>query len=315
MPTQRLAPGAILERVNLNGQLSAIQDDPDFADGSWLTVATAGSDVFLRVAFPTPSGDLIGQQEIRAQVRKTSQTSAPTCELVLYQSGIQVASLSGPTTITGVTVVSGTFDASLITDPVNIEARINGLAGGGSPSKRASLEVGAIEYNANYQVAVESHSGAVAISGGGSVTTTGLKAGMRAVTVSGGGALLAFGLAQRVGSVVINGGGSILSTGSTALLKAESIVLSGGGAVTVIGRKSFAAAMTISSGGSVASMGRKQMARAIAISAGGSVVASGIANRTAAVLVSGGGTIRAFAQGVVQQVRGVGRGLLMGVGR
>lgn len=36
-PTTRIAPDAILAQTNLTGAVSAIQDDPDSADASWLT--------------------------------------------------------------------------------------------------------------------------------------------------------------------------------------------------------------------------------------------------------------------------------------
>lgn len=314
MATQRLTPGAILERVNLTGQLSAIQDDPDSPDNSWLTASNVGSDVFLRVSFPTPGGDLTGTQEIRAQVRKTSASNAPTCELFVYQGGVQLASISGPTTISGVTVVSGTFDASLITDPVNIEARINGVAGGGSPSKRASLEVGAIEFNATYQVAVESHSGSTSLSGGGTLVASGTKKALGSVSIAGGGLLSATGVAHRLGTVLMSGGGSIVATASSVTAKAASVVISGGGTLVASGRKAIAAVVNISAGGSVTANGHKGVLATTSVSAGGGLTASGLSGRTGSVSISGGGNVLAIRERVQAVCRGA-MALMTGVGR
>lgn len=43
MPTERLAPDAILTQTNLTGALSAIQDDPDSPDANWLTAPALGT--------------------------------------------------------------------------------------------------------------------------------------------------------------------------------------------------------------------------------------------------------------------------------
>ena len=54
--SSRLAPDAILTQTNLTGSISTVQDDPDSADGTWMT---GGGAVVLRVSFPTPYSNLL----------------------------------------------------------------------------------------------------------------------------------------------------------------------------------------------------------------------------------------------------------------
>lgn len=165
MTTERLAPDAILVQTGLTGVLSAIQDDPDSPNGSWLTTSSNTS-TDLRVSFPTPSGSLTtgaGLQGIRVLVRKTGQSTNPTVVVELWQSGSLVSTLVASTTVSSTTgvVLAGSFDASSLSDPTGagVEVRVNGTPGGGSPSNRASVEVGAIEWNTTESAAPTTISG------------------------------------------------------------------------------------------------------------------------------------------------------------
>lgn len=151
MAVERLAPDAILASVNLTGAVTAIDEDPDSPDASWLTRTSANTDTDVRVSFPTPTPDLTGTQEFRVRVRKTSEATAPTATVELWQAGSPVSTLVAATTIssTAGVVLAGTFDPTGL-DPASIECRVVGTVGGGSPSKRATVEVGAIEWNAQY---------------------------------------------------------------------------------------------------------------------------------------------------------------------
>ncbi len=153
MAVERLAPDAILASVNLTGAVTAIDEDPDSPDASWLTRTSPNSDTEVRVSFPTPTPDLTGTQEFRVRVRKTSEATAPTATVELWQAGSLVSTLVAATTIssTAGVVLAGTFDPTGL-DPASIECRVVGTVGGGSPSKRATVEVGAIEWNAQYVV-------------------------------------------------------------------------------------------------------------------------------------------------------------------
>ena len=161
MAVERLAPDAILASVNLNGAVTAIDEDPDVPDASWLTRVSANVDTEVRVSFPTPTPDLTGTQEFRVRVRKTSEATAPTASVELWHAGAFVSTLASSTVSTTVgLVLAGTFDPTGL-DPASIECRVVGTVGGGSPSKRATIEVGAIEWNAQYVVPSTDRSAAV----------------------------------------------------------------------------------------------------------------------------------------------------------
>lgn len=153
MAIERLAPDSILASQDLSGTVADIDDDPDSPDGAWLTAPGSNTETSVRVSFPSPSGTLDGTanaQEIRALVRKTNHSSNPFATLYLYENGSQVKILQAETSISSTTgqIFSGTFSASEINNPANVEVFIEAFVGGGSPSNRASMEVGAIEWNA-----------------------------------------------------------------------------------------------------------------------------------------------------------------------
>ncbi len=156
MANQTLSPDALLDQTGLTGSLTDIQDDPDSPDANWLTTSNNTSTV-ARVSFPTPSGDLTvgaGLQEFRVLVRKTNHSTNPTCTVDLYENGSLVTNLVSSTTIstTSGIVLSGTWNASSLSN-INgslVECRVVGTPGSGNPSNRASVEVGAIEWNAVY---------------------------------------------------------------------------------------------------------------------------------------------------------------------
>lgn len=158
MSQERLAPDSILAIQNLSGTVADIDDDPDSPDGAWLTAPGSNNETSVRVSFPTPSGDLdatANAQTVRALVRKTNHNQEPFATLYLYENGSQVKILQAETGITSTTgqVMSGTFSASEINNPANVEVFIQGFVGGGNPGNRASMEVGAIEWNAEITAA------------------------------------------------------------------------------------------------------------------------------------------------------------------
>jgi hypothetical protein len=155
MATQRLAPDAILEEINLSGAVSVIQDDPDSPDGNWLTASANNSNTSLRVSFPTPnqSLDAGSVQNIHVLVRKSvGQSGTPTASIELWESGSLISTIVGSTNITGSMVLSGSFDKSVLADTTGagVEIRVNGVSVGGNPNTRATVEVGAIEWNVVY---------------------------------------------------------------------------------------------------------------------------------------------------------------------
>lgn len=164
MAAERLAPDAILSQTNLSGSVTAIQDDPDSPDTSWLTCPDNTSNTAVHVSFPTPSAALTGSQNARVLVRPTSAgTNAGTASVDVLVAGVVVTS-SATSTISAQQVLSATFDASLITDATALEVRLNGTSAGGKATSRKSIEVGAIEVNAEVAASIP------AISGSGAVT-------------------------------------------------------------------------------------------------------------------------------------------------
>jgi hypothetical protein len=118
-----------------------------------ITYQPAAVNTGARVSFPTPSGDPItggGLQEFKILVRqKPGQTGAgPSATIRLYETNgvsplatalaaTQVSSQSG-------VVLSGTWDAALLTDPTGAKVECE-VVGTGQPG--GSLEIGAIEWN------------------------------------------------------------------------------------------------------------------------------------------------------------------------
>lgn len=156
MAQERLAPDALLDQTGLTGAFTDIDDDPDSPDASWLTTA-ANTNTVCRTSFPTPASTLTagaGLQEFRVQVRKTAQSTDPTCVVELYEAGVLVSTVVASTTISSTTgvVLSGTWDATGRT-AASIECRVVGTVGGGAAANRASVEVGAVEWNAAVNLA------------------------------------------------------------------------------------------------------------------------------------------------------------------
>lgn len=159
MATERLAPDSLLVQTGLTGAVTAIDEDPDSPDGSWLTTSNNTTTV-CRVSFPTPTGEPTvgaGLQEFRALVRKTNHSTDPTATIEVYENGSLVTTLVSSQTISSTTgvVLSGTWNASSLStsNGSQVELRVSGTPGGGNPNNRASVEVGAVEWNVTYTAA------------------------------------------------------------------------------------------------------------------------------------------------------------------
>jgi hypothetical protein len=165
MAIQRVAPDTLAVQTGLTGAVTAIQDDPDSFDANWLTTtATSGTNSDLRVTFSalSPVGQLnigAGLQEFRVLLRKNASGDRSTqVSIQLYENDVLLATLASGVTVTSLTgaVTSVTWNASLLTDPTGagVECRVQQTAGGanGSVSGRRWIEVGAVEWNADYSV-------------------------------------------------------------------------------------------------------------------------------------------------------------------
>lgn len=166
-----MAPDALLVQTNLSGAVTAIQDDPDSPDGSWLTAPGSNKNTEARTSFGTPTNPPTlgaGLQNFRVLVRKTNHSTNPSATVELYENGSLVSEIVGSTTVSSTTgqILAGSWDASSLgtSDGSLVECRVVGSVGGGSPGNRASVEVGAIEWNAETSPAVQNVNAAAASS-------------------------------------------------------------------------------------------------------------------------------------------------------
>lgn len=157
MATERQSPDALLDQTNLTGTVSEIQDDPDSPDGNWLDAISNNANSICRTSFPTPTGNpTVGAdlQEFRVLVRKFGGTGTPTARVELYEDGVLIRAGS-ENNVTGNLVISFTWNANEISnaDGSLVECRLYGTKIGGAPTARASVEVGAVEWNVTYSAA------------------------------------------------------------------------------------------------------------------------------------------------------------------
>ena len=157
MATERQSPDTIAAQTNLSGVVGDIQDDPDSPDANWMVASGNSVNVDVRVTLPSPTGNpTVGAdlQEFKAWVRQfdTGQTGDPTARIELWENGVLVR-VGSDVSITGSgQMVTFTWNANELgtADGSLVECKVVGIKSGGGPSKRNSLDVGAIEWNVNY---------------------------------------------------------------------------------------------------------------------------------------------------------------------
>jgi fibronectin type 3 domain-containing protein len=152
MPIGRLSPTTLLEQTGSVGSVTAIQDDPDSPNSSWITTDGLG-DTVIRTAFNTPADPLtIGSslQNFRVLVRKSSSTTKDGSVTVsLYENGVSRTSQTF-TVSNSQTVLQLPWNASLLSNGTgaNVECRIVGVGVySGKGSDRFGIDIGAIEWN------------------------------------------------------------------------------------------------------------------------------------------------------------------------
>lgn len=162
MAVEREAPDAILVATDLSGVVGDIQDDPDAADANWLTASGNNVNTDVRVSFPTPSGNpRVGAdlQEFRALVRQfdEAQTGTPTARLELWENGALIRAGGETNVPDGGVVLSFTWNANELAtaDGSLVESKVVGTKSGGAPGARNTVEVGAIEWNADLAAATQ----------------------------------------------------------------------------------------------------------------------------------------------------------------
>jgi hypothetical protein len=146
---------AVVSSTNLTGAtVENLDDDPDAPDANWATKTTV-ADTSLRVGFPTSPGDPTpgaDLQEFRVLLRKDAAGgNDPTYDIELWETGggAPLGTLISGATLSSDTgeVVSAAWDASLLgsADGSAVEVMVVGYRSGGNPSKRRTVEVGAVE--------------------------------------------------------------------------------------------------------------------------------------------------------------------------
>ncbi len=159
MPTETLRPdaGQTLTLSELSGTWEDIDDDPDSPDTNWLTATSNGVNVTARTTLASPTGAPTvgaGLQEFRVQVRQfdTGQSGNPTARIELWENGVLVRAGSDVSVTGSGQVIAFTWNANELAtaDGSLVECNVVGTKAGGSPSKRNAVEVGAIEWNADY---------------------------------------------------------------------------------------------------------------------------------------------------------------------
>ena len=159
MATERQSPDSVADSTNYtSAALGSIQDDPDSPDSKWWGWDGNGNTV-CRVTFPTPTGQPTSgvNQEFRVQIRDDAAgTNATAWSLQLYNNAVAVTALAtGTSPDSGGVVVNGLWDAhtAITANGSLIECRLQQTAGGtGSPTDRKGIEVGAVEWNVEYDV-------------------------------------------------------------------------------------------------------------------------------------------------------------------
>lgn len=277
MANERLAPDAIVDIVNLSpSTVGHLQDDPDSPDGNWLVASSNNVDTSVRVSFPSPTGNLTtgaGLQNFRILVRKQGGTGTPTVVVELWEAGSLVAS-SSAVNVTSATgqVVAVTWDASLLAavSGVDVECRVAGTRSGGGPAARASVDVGAIEWNDDY-VASTTHQGTGTIAGTSTASSAGTRVALGAGTIAGASTV------SGAGSIVREGAGTIAGTASVA----------GAASLTAAGVGSAAGASTAAATGELTASGVGSSAGASTASAAGSLTVAGAGSSAGASTTTG----------------------------
>ena len=140
-------------------------------------------------------------------------------------------------------------------------------------------------------VSGEAYSGPAAISGNGTVSSTGIKGGKGSPSISEQGNLTASGTVTLSGSADVSGGGSITASGATAL--SGSALISGNGSITASGSvgsaEEYSGSAVISGAGALSSSGKKSTSFGVTLTSFGSLVVSGIKQALGLMTISATG--------------------------
>ncbi len=164
MATESLHPNSELSDSGLvANDFTGHDEDPDVSSA---TVDATGNNVNTEWGggFPAPAGNPTGSQEFRAGVEEfdSGQGGTPTARLELWENGALVR--AGPdTNVSAYAVLSLAWDTSELATPDGslVQCKVIGTKSGGSPSKRNTVRIGHMEWNAAYTEAGSGHPRAV----------------------------------------------------------------------------------------------------------------------------------------------------------
>ncbi len=155
--TDRLYPVSEISTTNVDGDIEYLRFDPESPEAyeDWYEAINPAQNpgTMLHVELDEPGGELSGTQTIAILVRRTDNSNRiPSLDMILYQNGDEIASL------TGVDVSSPVgelfyieFDATDLDDPTgeNMTLHLIGSRTGGAQAQRNTVEYGAVEWHIN----------------------------------------------------------------------------------------------------------------------------------------------------------------------
>lgn len=155
MALETLIPDAILAQTNLTGVVGDIDDDPEAPDANELVATANNVDTDVRTSFATPADVPTpgsSKQEFKAEVTQfdEGQTGTPDARIELWEDGLLVRAGTDASVGTGSVVITLPWDANELatTDGSLVEAKVVGSFAAGGPTVRNSVNVGAVEWNA-----------------------------------------------------------------------------------------------------------------------------------------------------------------------
>ena len=154
-----LRPDAILATSGLTGGLSDIQDDTTSPDANWMVAVDNNTDGDLYLSFPSPAGELRpGPQKLLVAARQfdEGQTGTPTIRLELWEAGslVEVGASMGVVPGGGLFTLQWAADEVSDQSGAGIEIKIFLERTGGSPTKRNTIDIGAVEWECIHEEGV-----------------------------------------------------------------------------------------------------------------------------------------------------------------
>lgn len=182
-------------------------------DGTY-TTDTSNASPTSRWAMGDPSAGITGLQAITVTCRKNASggNGDPTLAINLYELGTLVTAVKPATAVTdATTTLQGNFDASVITNPADVEIELVVSGVGGSPSGRRTVQVDAIDWTVNLAGAPPKQatgSSSIVLTSTGTPARTAKGTGTSALSVTGG-----VGSTQRTAKATGSSSLTVTSTG------------------------------------------------------------------------------------------------------